>query len=108
MCGIFGFYQREGAPLPPGLAEAMGQTLVHRGPDDVGIFTRPGVSLGNRRLSIIDVAGGHRLELRVGDGQGLVLAGVRVFGERGRAFGRRGVGVDEERDRERGNQQCVE
>lgn len=60
MCGIFGFYQSAGAPPPPGLAEAMGQTLVHRGPDDVGIFTRPGVALGNRRLSIIDVAGGHQ------------------------------------------------
>ena len=42
------------------MVEAMGQVIIHRGPDDWGAFDGPGVALGNRRLSIIDVAGGHQ------------------------------------------------
>jgi asparagine synthase (glutamine-hydrolysing) len=42
------------------LVEAMTATLVHRGPDEDGFFSRDGVGLGMRRLSIIDVAGGHQ------------------------------------------------
>jgi len=40
----------------------MAQTLLHRGPDDEGIWHQPqrGVAIGNRRLSIIDPAGGHQ------------------------------------------------
>jgi asparagine synthase (glutamine-hydrolysing) len=38
----------------------MCQTIVHRGPDDRGIFVNGRVGLGMRRLSIIDVAGGHQ------------------------------------------------
>lgn len=38
----------------------MGAMLKHRGPDDQGIYVSKGVAIGNRRLSIIDVAGGHQ------------------------------------------------
>jgi asparagine synthase (glutamine-hydrolysing) len=38
----------------------MCQTIVHRGPDDEGILCQGAVGLGMRRLSIIDVAGGHQ------------------------------------------------
>ena len=38
----------------------MCETIVHRGPDDEGIYAEGGVGLGMRRLSIIDVAGGHQ------------------------------------------------
>lgn len=38
----------------------MCQTIVHRGPDDEGIFVKDGTGLGMRRLSIIDLAGGHQ------------------------------------------------
>jgi asparagine synthase (glutamine-hydrolysing) len=78
MCGIFGYYQRDGAAPAPGLAEAMGEMLVHRGPDDVGVFTRPGVALGNRRLSIIDVAGGHQPFVS-GDGKIAVVQNGEIF-----------------------------
>ncbi len=38
----------------------MTDTIIHRGPDDEGVFVGPGIGLGFRRLSIIDVAGGHQ------------------------------------------------
>jgi asparagine synthase (glutamine-hydrolysing) len=38
----------------------MGRVIEHRGPDDHGHFQAPGIGLGMRRLSIIDVAGGHQ------------------------------------------------
>ena len=42
------------------LVHRMNETLRHRGPDDGGVFVGPGIGLGHRRLSIIDVAGGHQ------------------------------------------------
>jgi asparagine synthase (glutamine-hydrolysing) len=38
----------------------MARAMIHRGPDDEGILVLPGVGLGSRRLSIIDVSGGHQ------------------------------------------------
>jgi asparagine synthase (glutamine-hydrolysing) len=62
MCGIFGYWDRERRPLAADALAAMARTLVHRGPDDEGIRHQPerGVAVGNRRLSIIDLAGGHQ------------------------------------------------
>ncbi|HEY7786603.1 MAG TPA: hypothetical protein VIB00_17865, partial [Pyrinomonadaceae bacterium] len=42
------------------LVERMTPTMVHRGPDDEGYFHHGPVSFGMRRLSIIDLAGGHQ------------------------------------------------
>jgi asparagine synthase (glutamine-hydrolysing) len=61
MCGIAGIINTE----PNSVVEAatihrMCQTIVHRGPDDEGIYAKGGVGLGMRRLSIIDLAGGHQ------------------------------------------------
>ena len=56
MCGIFGF---AGAPDRQ-LLGRMAAAIVHRGPDDAGAFETPIVSLGHRRLSIIDREGGHQ------------------------------------------------
>ncbi|HWR17306.1 MAG TPA: asparagine synthase (glutamine-hydrolyzing) [Terriglobales bacterium] len=42
------------------IVHRMNETIVHRGPDDGGVFVGPGIGLGHRRLSIIDVAGGHQ------------------------------------------------
>lgn len=61
MCGIVGLYNRkEGQSSIAGLVDRMCQAIVHRGPDDQGMFVEPGVGLGMRRLSIIDVEGGHQ------------------------------------------------
>src|SRR5438270_13289985 len=56
MCGIAGYVTRDTAPDRMPLLRAMAGALRHRGPDDDGFFTAPGVALGMRRLSIVDVA----------------------------------------------------
>lgn len=61
MCGICGQYNFEDhAPVAREDIARMATTLVHRGPDDEGYFVSGGVGLGFRRLSIIDLAGGHQ------------------------------------------------
>jgi asparagine synthase (glutamine-hydrolysing) len=61
MCGICGFVQKAGREkADPGLLQAMLRTIVHRGPDDEGAYLAEDVALGARRLSIIDLQGGHQ------------------------------------------------
>jgi asparagine synthase (glutamine-hydrolysing) len=62
MCGIFGYWDRSGRALGADALAMMGQKLAHRGPDDEGTWHQPqrGVGIGNRRLSIIDIGGGHQ------------------------------------------------
>jgi len=60
MCGIAGIVSASGGGVEEPLIHEMCQQIVHRGPDDEGIFVKDGVGLGMRRLSIIDLAGGHQ------------------------------------------------
>ncbi|RDE06572.1 XrtA/PEP-CTERM system amidotransferase [Sphingomonas aracearum] len=58
MCGIAGlFHPQTPKPVDPARVAAMADALAHRGPDGSGVWTAPGVGLGHRRLSIIDVEG---------------------------------------------------
>ena len=49
--------------------------LSHRGPDDHGIYEGPGVTLGHRRLSIIDLGGGHQPIVDRSQGLSIVFNG---------------------------------
>lgn len=62
MCGIAGILSFEAnAPIITGnLIEQMRDSMVHRGPDESGIFRDSHIALGQRRLSIIDLAGGSQ------------------------------------------------
>src|SRR6266700_3186878 len=61
MCGIAGFIDRERSrDSADQLIEGMCKAIRHRGPDDQGVWVGDGVALGMRRLSIIDLAGGHQ------------------------------------------------
>ena len=58
--------------------QTMGKTIAHRGPDDHGIFHKPGVALGNQRLSIIDLDQGHQPFISE-DGQIVVVQNGEVY-----------------------------
>ncbi|MEV6157167.1 asparagine synthase (glutamine-hydrolyzing) [Nonomuraea sp. NPDC052129] len=60
MCGIAGWvdFSRDLAS-EHGTAQAMTETMSCRGPDDRGLWLSPHAILGNRRLAVIDVEGGH-------------------------------------------------
>ncbi|MGH9325254.1 MAG: asparagine synthase (glutamine-hydrolyzing) [Terriglobia bacterium] len=58
ICGIFNF--RNGAPADPERLKRAAGALAHRGPDDEGYYLDGDMGLGNRRLSIIDLPGGHQ------------------------------------------------
>jgi asparagine synthase (glutamine-hydrolysing) len=62
VCGICGVVDLRGQRLPVSAAvlDSMTDSMTHRGPNDRGTLLEPGVALGVRRLSIIDVAGGHQ------------------------------------------------
>ena len=58
ICGQFNFARNE--PVEPETIRRMAESIRHRGPDDEGYFSDGAVGLGFRRLSIIDLAGGHQ------------------------------------------------
>jgi asparagine synthase (glutamine-hydrolysing) len=60
MCGIHGLYQLDGAPAAGEWLARMGDVTVHRGPDDAGVYVDGRCAIGMRRLSIIDLSGGHQ------------------------------------------------
>src|ERR1700693_3241019 len=60
MCGIYGVLQLDGEPVSATVLSGMGQRTIHRGPDDEGAYADGPIALGMRRLSIIDLAGGHQ------------------------------------------------
>lgn len=61
MCGICGVFSRNpNSPVETDVLQQMVDTIIHRGPDEEGVFCLPQIGLGSRRLSIIDVAGGQQ------------------------------------------------
>jgi asparagine synthase (glutamine-hydrolysing) len=63
VCGIAGAFRLDGSgaqALPAEVLRAMTDVMAYRGPDDAGYVAGDGCSLGARRLSIIDVEGGHQ------------------------------------------------
>jgi asparagine synthase (glutamine-hydrolysing) len=60
MCGIAGMVRWAGAPVLENEIRGMCDVMVHRGPDDDGVYIGDGVGLGMRRLSIIGLDTGHQ------------------------------------------------
>ncbi|MET3133205.1 asparagine synthase (glutamine-hydrolyzing) [Oxalobacteraceae bacterium GrIS 1.11] len=61
MCGIVGIFDLQGQrDIDAALLQRMNQSQRHRGPDAGGLHREPGLGLGHRRLSIIDLAGGQQ------------------------------------------------
>jgi asparagine synthase (glutamine-hydrolysing) len=61
MCGIVGIWDSRGArAVAPEALRRMNESLHHRGPNETGIHIAPGIGLGHKRLSVIDVATGQQ------------------------------------------------
>lgn len=60
MCGICGIYQLNGAEVEQNVLVRMNAVLKHRGPDDEGFYVGSQIGMAHRRLSIIDLSGGHQ------------------------------------------------
>ncbi|MFX4303337.1 asparagine synthase (glutamine-hydrolyzing) [Alicyclobacillus tolerans] len=60
MCGICGTVERSGKHAQQDMLLAMTRSMVHRGPDEEGIYLDKEAGLGFRRLSIVDLAHGHQ------------------------------------------------
>ena len=60
MCGIAGIVKFGGRPVERTRLQAMGDSIRHRGPDDGGLAIAGRAGFAHRRLSIIDLAGGHQ------------------------------------------------
>ena len=78
MCGIAGLFSLGDRPVAEHEVQAMCDALSHRGPDDEGFYARPEVALGMRRLSIIDLDGGHQ-PVRNEDGSVWVVFNGEIY-----------------------------
>ena len=79
MCGICGIHHyRDGRPAEPARLAHMVQTMVHRGPDDSGLYVDGAAGIGMRRLSIIDLAGGAQ-PIRNEDGRIRVVCNGEIY-----------------------------
>src|SRR5262249_15651597 len=78
MCGIAGLFSLGDRPVAEHEVQAMCNALAHRGPDDEGYYARPEVVLGMRRLSIIDIDGGHQ-PVRNEDGSVWVVFNGEIY-----------------------------
>lgn len=79
MCGIAGlFHHGTIKPVDPARVERMCDAVAHRGPDGSGIWTGPGVGLGHRRLSIIDIAGSPQ-PMASADGRAMIVFNGEIY-----------------------------
>ncbi len=77
MCGIVGFTHKNGSPTPERITEATA-TLVHRGPDQQGVYQSATCSLGATRLAILDLTGGDQ-PIRSDDGGTVIVFNGEIY-----------------------------
>ena len=75
MCGIVGFVGDASREQAIEIVRRMSASIVHRGPDDEGHWGEDGFAFGMRRLSIIDLEGGHQPMWEKRSGLGVVFNG---------------------------------
>ena len=81
MCGIAGWYRRAGRPVAQEIIARQCDSIFHRGPDDSGCFIDGDFGFGMRRLSIIDIAGGHQ-PLFTRDGRHAIVVNGEIYNHR--------------------------
>ena len=76
MCGISGLFDPQGLrSFAPALARRINNIQAHRGPDEDGVYLEPGLALGHRRLSVIDLATGQQPLFNADGTVGIVFNG---------------------------------
>ncbi len=78
MCGIAGWYARGGGPIDEALIARQCEAIIHRGPDDCGYFIDGELGMGMRRLSIIDIGGGHQ-PIHSPDGRHVIVFNGEIY-----------------------------
>jgi asparagine synthase (glutamine-hydrolysing) len=81
MCGIAGWYRRRGRQVSRHVIAGQCDRLIHRGPDDAGYLVDGDFGFGMRRLSIIDIAGGHQPILGA-DGRHAIICNGEIVNHR--------------------------
>lgn len=81
MCGIAGWYRRNGRPVTDDAVTAQCNAILHRGPDDSGILIDDDFGFGMRRLSILDIARGHQ-PMTTPDGRYAIVFNGEIYNHR--------------------------
>jgi asparagine synthase (glutamine-hydrolysing) len=83
MCGICGLVDRDASrPIDEGHLLRMRDSLTHRGPDDAGHLVAPGIGLGSRRLSILDLSERGRMPMGTADGRYWIVHNGEIYNYR--------------------------
>src|SRR5437868_342233 len=78
MCGIAGWFRRNGRAVARADVKAQCDAIAHRGPDDSGILTDGDFGFGMRRLSILDIQGGHQ-PMQTADGRFVIVFNGEIY-----------------------------
>lgn len=78
MCGINGIFNSNGRTPSRATLEQMNHRLVHRGPDQTGVYLEGAVALGHQRLSIIDIASGAQ-PMSTADGRYTIVFNGEIY-----------------------------
>ena len=79
MCGITGIFDtRSLHPIDSGVLHRMNDAQQHRGPDEGSLYIEPGLGMGHRRLSVIDIATGQQ-PLASADGSVVIVFNGEVY-----------------------------
>jgi asparagine synthase (glutamine-hydrolysing) len=79
MCGLAGLLNRDGAPASPVVAERMGESIRHRGPDGTGLFTDGPFAVAHRRLAIIDLSPAGHQPMATADGRFVIAYNGEIY-----------------------------
>ncbi len=79
MCGIAGWWNRDGEKADANTLEKMLDKIVHRGPDDRGMWMNESTALGHQRLSILDLSSRGHQPFITSDGQSVITYNGEVY-----------------------------
>ncbi len=79
MCGIVGAARADAGPIDPAALARANAALARRGPDAEGVFLEPGVALGHRRLSILDLSPAGAQPMHSPDGRYVIVHNGEVY-----------------------------